>query len=91
MVQYTYCRIVNGDIYMDFKAATDSLFIRVTAEDMAKEAGISLQGVRQARISGSGRRSPPPGWEKAAARLAQKQAAHFTKLAERLSRASQER
>lgn len=71
---------------MDFRKITDDLFARVTADDFAREAKVSGQTVRQARLqeSANAHRSPPPGWEKVAARLAERQAAHFAKLAARL-------
>jgi hypothetical protein len=71
---------------IDFRAATDALFARTGVEDLAGEIGCSPQTVKQARLEGSsqGHRSPPPGWEAAAARLAKKKAEHFRRLAERL-------
>ena len=71
----------------DFRAITEALFERVKAEDLAAEIGCSTQTVKQARIRGdsAGRRSPPPDWETAARRLAERQAAHFRRLADRLA------
>jgi len=41
--------------------------------------------VKQARMKAEGgRRSPPPGWEAAVARLAREKAAQLLKLADRL-------
>jgi hypothetical protein len=81
---------VNRKVYTmtkDFRAITEALFARVGVEDFAAEAGCSPQTVKQARLEAGklGRRSPPPGWEAAARKLAERQAAHFRKLADRLS------
>ncbi len=86
---YTLGR-VNWKVYkmaMDFKAATDALFARTGVEDLAAELGCSPQTLKQARMVGdtAGRRSPPPGWEAAAARLARQKAAQLQKLADRLT------
>jgi hypothetical protein len=72
---------------IDFKAATDTLFAKTGAEELAGELGCSLQAIKQARMDGEGRgyRSPPPGWEAAAARLARQKAAQLQKLADRLA------
>ena len=81
---------VNRKVYTmakDFRAITEALFTRVGVDDLAAEAGCSPQTVKQARLEEGklGRRSPPPGWEAAAKRLAERQAAHFRKLAATLS------
>lgn len=67
---------------MNFKKITDELFVRVTSDDLAKEAGVSGQTIRKARLEEgtTASRSPPPGWQKAAIRLAEKQITHFQKL-----------
>lgn len=72
---------------MDFKAVTDTLFAKTKPEELADEIGCGLASVKQARMEGdgTGRRSPPPGWEAAAARLARKKAAALLKLADRLA------
>jgi hypothetical protein len=72
---------------IDFRTATEALFDRVRVEDLAEELGCSPQSVKQARMAeeAEGRRSPPPGWEAAAARLAKRKAEHFRKLAAKLS------
>lgn len=72
---------------MDFRAATEALFEKVTVDQLAEELGCSAQSIKQARMSedADGRRSPPPGWEAAAARLAKRRAERLTRLAERLS------
>ena len=72
---------------MDFKKATDDLLTSLSAADLAKEIGCSEQSVKQARMKEgtANRRAPPPEWESAALRLARRQIAHFTKLAEKLA------
>ncbi|HVZ27737.1 MAG TPA: hypothetical protein VG798_03695 [Rhizomicrobium sp.] len=67
---------------MDFKKITDELFARVTSDDLAKETKMSGQTIRKARLEQgtSASRSPPPGWEKAVVRLAERQISHFQKL-----------
>ena len=73
-------------MYIDFKKITDELFARLTSDDLAREAKVSAQTIRKARLEEgtSASRSPPPGWQKAALRLAEKQIAHFQKLAAKL-------
>jgi hypothetical protein len=80
--------LVNKSAYMDFKKSTDTLFSRVTHDDLAEAMGISVALIRQARLSPDAHsyRSPPQGWRKAAAKLAKKQAAAFVRLAEQLER-----
>jgi hypothetical protein len=72
---------------IDFRAATEALFDRVRVEDLAGELQCSPQSIKQARMAedSDGRRSPPPGWEAAAARLAKRKADHFKRLADRLA------
>ena len=71
---------------VDFIAATDALFAKTGPEDLAGELGCSAQTIRQARMDSDkpGHRSPPPGWEAAAAKLARQKAAQLQKLADRL-------
>lgn len=72
---------------LDFRAATEALFDRVRVEDLAGELKCSPQSIKQARMveDTQGRRSPPPGWQGAAARLAKRQAEHFRRLADKLA------
>ena len=72
----------------DFRAATDDLFSKLSAEDLAHQIGCSLGSVKQARMdrNSPSYREPPTGWEDAAKKLALDRAGYFTKLAERLSR-----
>ena len=71
---------------MDFKKVTDDLFARIDHSDLAEAMGISVPTIRQARLGPDAKahRSPPPGWEKAALKLAEAQARHFERLARRL-------
>jgi hypothetical protein len=57
---------------MDFKEATDILTRRVTADEIAEAAGVSISSIARARLdpSSSAYRSPPSGWEHAIRRLA---------------------
>jgi hypothetical protein len=71
----------------DFKATMEALGAKIGAEEMAAELGCALQTVKQARLGekSPGRRPAPPGWEKAAKSLAERQAAYFRKLAASLT------
>lgn len=71
---------------MNFKKTTDALFSRVDHSDLAKELGVSIALIRQARLHPGARacRAPPAGWQKAVLRLADDRARHFNRLAERL-------
>lgn len=72
---------------IDFIAATDTLFEKTGPEDLAGELGCSAQAIRQARMDAEkpGHRTPPPGWEAAAAKLARRKADQFKRLAEKLA------
>ena len=67
---------------MDYKEATDRLFERITAMDLAEELGVSQNAIARARLDPSTRdhRPPPVGWEAAAARLAEQRAMELMKL-----------
>lgn len=72
---------------MDFVKTTDALFSQITSEDLAKEMGLAAQTIRKARVTKESvaSRNPPAGWEKAARKLAERQAAHFTRLVKNLT------
>jgi hypothetical protein len=72
---------------MDFVKATDALIDRTTLGEIAEACGVSENSVQRARMAGEGRRSPPPGWEAALAKLARKRGGELVKLAEQLERA----
>jgi hypothetical protein len=68
---------------MNYFKATDELFSAVTAEEFAKEIGVSISSVKKSRMKDP-QRPPPQGWEAAALRIAEKRIAYFTKLAAKL-------
>jgi hypothetical protein len=73
---------------MDFKEATDRLVERVLHEELAAELGVSLQTIRQARMSpdSPSYRKPPKGWEGAVQKLATRRVVELTRLALELRR-----
>lgn len=73
---------------MNFKAATDRLTDRVTADDIAEAFGIARNTVARARLdpSCSAYRSPPDGWQKVVARLARQRAKELKALADEVER-----
>lgn len=72
---------------MNFREATDGLFTGISHQELADALGVSVATVRQARLDPSAKahRTPPEGWEKAVAKLADRQATRFARLAEALS------
>ena len=81
---YTY--IVNAGIYMTFREAVDALCAPLSHEDVAKALGVSLQTVRQARMSedSDAFRAPPKNWKTAIIRLADARITYYRKLIEKL-------
>jgi hypothetical protein len=75
---------------MDFKKATDELFARVTHDDLAHALGVSVALIRQGRLSPDAlaHREPPPNWEKAVMKLAERRADHLARLVTALKRPS---
>jgi hypothetical protein len=73
---------------MDFRRATDDLFVKVAHDDLANALGVSVATIRQARLEEKAiaHRAPPKGWEPIVAKLAEQKAAHFRQLAEKLRR-----
>ena len=67
---------------MNFQEATDALFSRVSHADLAKELGVSIATIRQARLrpGASAHRTPPQEWERAVIRLAEERVGHFREL-----------
>lgn len=67
---------------MDYKEATDRLFERITAMDLATELGVSQNAVARARLEPTTRdfRPPPSGWRTAVARLAGERAEELQRL-----------
>ena len=68
--------------HVDYKEATDRLFGRITATDLADELGVSQNAVARARLDPTTRdfRPPPAGWRTAVARLAGERAEELLKL-----------
>lgn len=71
---------------MDFKKATDTLFDGATHSDLAKELGVSVASIRQARLASTAKayRSPPDRWRAAVAAVAEKRGRRLMRLAEQL-------
>jgi hypothetical protein len=72
---------------MDYKEATDRLFERITAADLAGELGVSQNAVARARLDPTTRdyRPPPSGWQAAVARLALKRGTELLELHQALT------
>jgi hypothetical protein len=81
-----YCG-VNGRIYMNFREATDAVCKPLNQQHVADALGVSLQTVRQARLSEDtyGFRAPPRNWKGAIIRLAEARVLHYHKLIEKLN------
>jgi DNA-binding GntR family transcriptional regulator len=73
---------------MDFRKATDELLACISHRELADTLGCSVATVRQARLGADAlaHRTPPEHWESKVAKLAEQQAAHFRRLAEKLNR-----
>ena len=72
---------------LDFKRATDRATAAcITLADVAAKSGVSDNKVRRARMNpdSPNYRSPPPGWEKAIAKLSRERAGELMELAEEL-------
>jgi hypothetical protein len=80
-------RFVNGPAYMDFKKATDRLFDKIDHEDLAREMGVSVAAVRQARLreGALANRAPPSEWRAAVKALTERRLSHYTALLEDLN------
>jgi hypothetical protein len=76
---------------MDFKVATDILSRRITADEIADAAGVSISSIARARLdpTSSAYRSPPEDWETVLARLARGRSDDLKQLAEQLDRQAQ--
>ena len=73
---------------VDFKTATDILTGRITAEEIAEAAGVSISSIARARLdpASSAYRSPPEGWQEVLARLADERGGELKELADMLRR-----
>ena len=72
---------------MDFKEISDrATSTCITLADIGDATGVEGHSIRRARLDPATRsyRPPPPGWEKAIARLARARAGELVKLAEEL-------
>ncbi len=71
---------------MDFREATDRLFNRVDHARLAKELGVSIASIRQARLrnTSAAHRSPPNDWRTAVLHLAEQEEQRHKELAQRL-------
>lgn len=68
---------------MNYRQATDRLFERITAEELAAELDVSQNAIARARMDPAtrGYRPPPAGWEQGVARLAGEHATRLLQLA----------
>ena len=77
---------MSGALYlertMDFKEATDILTRRITADEIAEAAGVSISSIARARLdpSSSAYRSPPENWRQVVALSAQERIAELSNL-----------
>jgi hypothetical protein len=71
---------------MDFKKATDRLFVRIDHADLAEALGVSVASIRQARLhtDAKAHRTAPTKWEQSVIRLAERQIMRYRKLIEDL-------
>lgn len=76
---------------MDFKEATDELFERIDHAELAKQLGVSIATVRQARLNpkAAARRSPPATWREGVIRLAERRIIQYRQLIEDLRHGGQ--
>lgn len=74
---------------MDFKEATDILTRRITADEIAEAAGVSISSIARARLdpASSAYRTPPENWRPALARLARERISTLSTLADHLESA----
>jgi hypothetical protein len=72
---------------MDFKEATDILTRRITADEIAEAAGVSISSIARARLdpSSSAYRSPPENWQPVLAQLARQRVKELTEFADKLN------
>jgi hypothetical protein len=67
---------------MDFKEATDILTRRITADEIAEAAGVSISSIARARLdpASSAFRTPPDEWRPVLARLARERIDELTRF-----------
>ena len=75
---------------MDFKEATDILTRRITADEIAEAAGVSISSIARARLdpSSSAYRSPPDNWRPVLARLARARIEYLAEFVQQLEHPS---
>jgi hypothetical protein len=73
---------------MNFKEATDILTRRITADEIAEAADVSISSIARARLdpSSSAYRSPPENWQPVLARLARERIEELSRFADSLDR-----
>jgi hypothetical protein len=78
--------VVDTEMAINFRKATDELFEVISHEELARELGCSVATIRQARRDEgtSSYRSPPKGWEKGVLKLAEQKLDHFKRLVAKL-------
>jgi hypothetical protein len=71
---------------MQFKEATDELFLGINHDELAASLGVSIASIRQARLQSSAKahRRPPDNWEGALVGLAEQRIRHYRRLIEKL-------
>ena len=76
-----------------YRKTLHDLTDRIRQEDFAGELGVSVSEVRQTALPRSSAlaRPAPPGWQKAAEKLASQKAKHFQKLADALAKSDDAR
>ena len=73
---------------MDFKEATDILTRRITADEIAEAAGVSISSISRARLdpSSPAYRTPPGDWSRVIARLGRERIQELAALVEEIER-----
>jgi hypothetical protein len=73
---------------MNFKEATAILTRRITTDEIAEAASVSISSIARARLdpSSSAYRSPPEYWQPVLAQLARQRVQELLSLAENLQR-----
>src|SRR5687767_8876231 len=71
---------------MNFKQATDRLFIQIDHQRLAASLGVSVASIRQARLApqAQAHRGAPKNWQRAVLQLAEEQVREYQRLIEEL-------
>jgi len=77
---------------MNFREATDQLCQKLDHDDLAKALGVSVQSVRQARMTNDAKahRGAPKEWPHTVIRLAEKQIIHYRRLIDDIRREAEQ-